>query len=184
MASAASPREALRWPSPTDRWWGGGVQHMTGGAQGKAAIKINRPSRCDNCWICPCFTQVWHEWPDMFEWPDMSDLICLSDLTWVTWYVWVTWHEWPNMFEWPYMSDLICLGDLTWVTWYVWVTTNATKKPEPMCKNKIKKAVKNLHWRRHRRHTLFPSMMFEWPDMFELIDMIDLICLSDLIVAT
>ena len=25
--------------------------------QGKPAVVINRPLRCDNCCICPCFTQ-------------------------------------------------------------------------------------------------------------------------------
>ena len=30
---------------------------ITADMQGKPAVVINRPLRCDNCCICPCFTQ-------------------------------------------------------------------------------------------------------------------------------
>ena len=57
--SAVSPWEALRWNWVTDRYGGynGSCLGLNICTQGKPAVVINRPLRCDNCCVCPCLTQ-------------------------------------------------------------------------------------------------------------------------------
>ena len=61
-ASAVSPSEDSPWTSRTARSPGSITccSVLTAVLQGKVAIVIDRPLRCDNCCLCPCMTQVGH----------------------------------------------------------------------------------------------------------------------------